>query len=344
MKKTDAVSKTASRVARVTARPLQRFQNSAGAGKLSTALFWLSQGAALVPIQPRSKYQVKSFGTYQNRIATAAKARSWFGGCSSANVGIICEAELVCLDFDDWKAFEIWRAGPGAQLVTRIESTGRGAHVYLRTAEHVPAGLAAEGVEIKAGGAVVMVAPSLHPSGQVYTVIADVPLARVGSLAQLFSLLSKPNSQPVPIAQQSPAAEEAWWTRTFADRGAADPAPAAAQTCSTISTEMLGSLVAQLKAALPVLPIARELVPDLRSSDGGRGRWWVGRCPFHPDRSPSLWVDAERGTWGCRSRRCPQRGTHDALNLEALRRGLTIQETIRTLAMQGPATRQKGGR
>jgi DNA primase len=67
---------------------------------------------------------------------------------------------------------------------------------------------------------------------------------------------------------------------------------------------------------------------ELKSSDGGKGRWYAGKCPLHDDTHPSFWVDAEHGLWGCRS--CGIRG--DVLNLHAHIRKISLQSAIRELA------------
>ena len=45
-----------------------------------------------------------------------------------------------------------------------------------------------------------------------------------------------------------------------------------------------------------------DLVSRIRSSGvelKKKGKDFVGRCPFHEDKSPSLLVSAEKGLWNC---------------------------------------------
>lgn len=286
---------------------------------LATALEWLALGVALVPLQPHTKKLIGGFGPYRKHITREGEAREWFGK-RQCNLGVLCAGPLVCVDFDRLQSFSAWQQfAPG--IFTRIELTRRGAHVFL-FARHLPTTATQIDffkTEIKARGAVVTVAPSVV-NGAHYRIADHSQILRVESLAELFPLLSPPLS----VIAQGHKAEEEFWARIFSERGIPDPAPAPSPQMPIPAVATATSPIAKLKAALSVLDIARELVPDLHSSDGGKGRWYAGLCPFHPDRNPSFWVDATRNLWGCHSTNCPQQGGHDVLNLAALRRDETM--------------------
>lgn len=53
-------------------------------------------------------------------------------------------------------------------------------------------------------------------------------------------------------------------------------------------------VIRTLKARHPLEQVAARFVRLRRS-----GKYLVGRCPFHPDRTPSFAVDARRGRWRC---------------------------------------------
>jgi len=94
-----------------------------------TALFWLGQGAELVPIQPGSKAIVAGFGVYLKRISTEQQAKFWFND-RACNLGVVCAGGLCCLDFDDVSSYQRV-AGSLAGLLT--EKTKRGYHVFCFT-------------------------------------------------------------------------------------------------------------------------------------------------------------------------------------------------------------------
>jgi len=71
---------------------------------------------------------------------------------------------------------------------------------------------------------------------------------------------------------------------------------------------------------------------DVVQRDGvvlrGVGRWRRGRCPFHDDTQPSLWIDTERQIFGCFG--CSMHG--DVINWIARRDNLPLGDVIRMLA------------
>jgi hypothetical protein len=87
-------------------------------------------------------------------------------------------------------------------------------------------------------------------------------------------------------------------------------------------------LVGEIKRVFPLKQFAEDAGIRLRSSDRGRGRWFVARCPFHDDNHPSFWLDAHRGTWGCRA--CDISG--DVINLYARFARCSVRDAIDALA------------
>jgi len=284
-----------------------------GAARFEAAQYWLAQGVDLVPLKPTSKSLVAGFGPYREHITTEPAARAWFAAASH-NLGVVCgtgaEGQLVVADFDDVQEYERWRASVGAVTDTLTEKTARGVHVFYFSGD-APSGVS-PGIELKGRGAVVMVAPSVHPSGVVYQRIKDVPVARVESAARLFPLLSvkreiSPDHDDWSVSRQE-------------------------------SRPMIGKdVVSRIKSAVSVRMLASQLTA-LRSSDGGRGRWYAGRCPFHNDQNPSFWVDAERGLWGCRTPSCPTNASgeraHDVINLYARAQDIDEREAIRRMVTE----------
>jgi len=277
-----------------------------------SAVYWLRLGCAVLPCQPKSKRLLRGFGPYRRHIRHRPEAVQWFAA-RSCNLAVVCGVGcLVVADFDDVAAFDAWRAGPGAGLRTRIETTGRGAHVYFRTLAHMPALAVGPGLEVKASGAV-LVAPSVHPLGMTYQVQADDAPIWIERPSDLFPLLSKANSGPArPLEKQ-----------------AAQPKPERAKQATPGA-----SRIEQIKAAVPVRAVAERLTVLKPSSDDGR--WLLGHCPIHDDKRPSFWVDTERELWGCYSPHCPaNRGgqkAHDVINLVQLAHRVPLAEAVQLLA------------
>lgn len=271
-----------------------------------SACTWLDRGAALLPVKPKSKYLVAGFGPYRKQITTREEAALWFdrhGAAYNLAVYLPESSGLVALDFDNSRLFFDWQTGlPVEYCLSYHETSRRGYHVFFRSGGAFPPGLKlVNGVEIKR---VILVAPSTLP-GFVYRPIDSfAEFVQVDDWQKLlFSLLSEREDLPVKPGRE-------------AVRGADRPGLAAGD-----------DLVSRIKTALPVIDLASSLT-QLVTSDRGAGRWWRGRCPFHEDKKPSFWVDAERQTWGCHA--CGTRG--DVINLVAKSRGVTLQEAIRTLA------------
>lgn len=249
---------------------------------------WLLRGIPLVPLQPKSKSLVAGFGPYSQHITTEDAAWFWFQE-RRCNLALVTGAGLVVLDFDRREDYDAWRASWPGLATTYTELTPRGAHVFL--AGDSASGKLPGGIEVKGRGAVVMSSPSIHPSGFEYVPLD--PDAAIQQIPAEFPLLSESVKQkPLSKTSYSPTHGK-----------------------DTLS---------RIKAAYPILDLAESLT-QIRSKDG---RWWHGRCPFHDDKTPSFWVDSERGLWGCFA--CKVHG--DVVNLYAIEHGLSIRDAIKAMA------------
>lgn len=286
-------------VAGAGASRLQPGMGIAGAAdRLQAASNWLQMGVPVLPVQPNSKHLVKGFGPYRSKITTQAGALRWFGS-GRYNLALAVPNNLLALDFDDQVLFFRWQDQIPVELCqTYHEISPRGFHVFFWLWEPLPVGLVlVPGVEVKN---VILSAPSVLP-GFNYQAIDPSALIIATKWEELLSpLLSEP-----PKRNQAPAA------------GCGQRSPIAGD----------GDLVSRIKAAVPVLSLASRLT-ELKTSDHGRGRWYVGKCPFHDDQNPSFWVDVQRGLWGCRAG-C---GRGDVINLWAKYRGISIQAALVELA------------
>jgi len=262
---------------------------------------WLSRGAELVPAQPGSKHLVAGFGSRGSRIATHADAAAWLVE-RRCNLGVLLGGRFACLDFDTWQAYGDWRHGPGYEVQTVIERTARGAQVFFELASPHQTRVG-PGFEFKASG-VVMCAPSVHPTGAIYSRLTDfpIPLLDQSHLPISFSL-SKCRRPSPKLAF-----------------------PAASKLSSKVAVGPIGGLIAHIKAAVSIA----DLLPTIQLT--GAGRYRSARCPFHDDHRASFWIDTERQLWGCMAAICPQRGTHDVVSLYVALNGCDVRRAIRALA------------
>ena len=280
---------------------------------LSRALRWLAQGVELVPIQDRTKHFVSGFGPNREHITDEESARYWWGE-RSCNLGVVCGSGLVCLDFDDSAMFESWlrRGGRALAKDTLIEQTTRGYHVWFFTDAPIASG-PDELCEIKARGAVIMSAPSIAPSGWVYSVANDTLPLRVDA-NQFFSLLSNPQTIESLSAGRVRSAVP-----------------------SVVQIIKGGATVDCVKREFAIYDMARDVLRaqgfELQSSDDV-GRYFIGRCPFHDDSNPSFFIDAELGFWRCRVASCAGARGGDVINLYGLAHGLSNVEALRELARE----------
>lgn len=261
--------------------------------------WWLAHGVDVVPLKPQSKELQPGYGARKAHITDHDFARRWFLN-TDANLGVVLGGStgLAVADWDAVPAYEDWCARGGAPEVTLVERTVRGYHWFFMTAGIASA--VGPGCEVKTRG-VCMVAPSVHPTGQIYQLVQAAPIVTLTAAraAALFPFLSArlPGAPLVP-------------TRTKpVDRG----------------------VIARIKAVRPI--VAELQAAGIALQPAGQTAW-VGRCPFHDDQTPSLWVNPVSGLWGCNRPDCRAAGIHDVINFRALWRGVSNQAAIRQLAAE----------
>lgn len=269
--------------------------------RFARACWWLALGIAILPLKPRSKHLQPGFGPRQASITDRDHARRWFLD-TDANLGVVLggPAGLVVADWDDASAYLHWSASLGASVRSHTEKTARGYHVFFFTETCLPSA-ADSACEFKTNGACA-VAPSIHPSGTRYGVVHPGPITTLDSITagSLFPFLSGVSQPRVPL----------------------DSATVFHSLTST-------SLIGRIKAARSILDELRSVGTELRPVAGDT---LVGRCPFHDDHIPSLWVYPNRGLWGCNRPDCPAAGTHDVINFRARWRSISNWAAIRQLA------------
>jgi hypothetical protein len=143
----------------------------------ATALRYLAQGWASVPVELRSKHPVVRWEEFQHRLPSRGEVDTWFRNRSDLNIAIVTGrvSGLVVLDVDPGHG--------GAESLSKLEAThgalprtvevvtgGGGRHLYFAHPGELVrshAGLE-QGLDIRGDGGLVVAPPSLHASGQRY--------------------------------------------------------------------------------------------------------------------------------------------------------------------------------
>ena len=276
------------------------------------------QGISLIPLKYQDKRPEPSllpngrWEPYQHTPNTEYELSLWFS--NPRNYGVVCGWQnLVVLDFDDWATYNRWAAwaigaGPLPRMMAdsafRV-ATSRGVHLYIRTP--LDANRKLPGLDIKTHGYVV--GPlSIHPCGKIYEPLNEMIFPYVPALSDILPaewLASIPLSNTelrVPIIHE----RDIW---------------EAVNAGFNEGKDVIGLIREKFRI--------ESFFINRRSSDGGKGRWWMARCPFHDDHHPSLWIDAMRGI--CQCYVCHDKPL-DVINLYAALKGMSNEQAIRVLA------------
>jgi hypothetical protein len=141
------------------------------------ALAYLARGWAVIPVEPGGKRPLIAWEEFQHRFPEPVKVESWFNRWPKANLGIVTgkTSGLVVLDIDprhdgDESLLLLEREhGPLPHSIEALTGGG-GRHVYFRhpgKEMRNRVGLA-PGIDLRGDGGMIVVPPSLHPSGKHY--------------------------------------------------------------------------------------------------------------------------------------------------------------------------------
>lgn len=282
---------------------------------VAEAFTWLSEWVSVVPCLPQSKACHIRWRRFETIKPTSALIRSWFL-TGTENLAVVCgSGDLQVLDFDDPTQFEAWSSRAGSLAATYTELTGRGAHVFFRVDKPVSRNF----IECEALGLahLCLVAPSVHPSGAVYQPVDRfAPILRT-TTKELFSLLSDPLPKAQKLESRIPAG--------IAKNAGAAPA-------GNIGRIAGADVLSKIKARAPLADyISRftELKPSSMDS-----RYLMGKCLFHDDVNPSLWVDTQKQIWRCFCPSCKGSKGGDLVNFYALFHSITVNDAIKRLARE----------
>jgi Bifunctional DNA primase/polymerase, N-terminal len=146
---------------------------------LAAALGYASNGWEVLPLRPGRKEPATAHGLH-DASSDVDQVRRWWNDVPAANVGLRTGGRFDILDIDSPDAFErlVGHIGdPDLIPSTRTVKTARGWHLYFRpTGAGNRAGLL-PGIDYRGAGGYVVAPPSIHPSGAVYRVTSDTPIA-----------------------------------------------------------------------------------------------------------------------------------------------------------------------
>ena len=149
---------------------------------LDAALQYAERGWSILPIGPEKKPAVRRWKRYQSQPPSQPTLRCWFKRPNLNGLAVICgpvSGGLVVRDFDDEAAYECW-AGEHPELAAKLPTvrTARGQHLFftvpgLHKILTVKVNSITTG-ELRAAG-YVLLPPSKHPVGQIYTWVNPLP-------------------------------------------------------------------------------------------------------------------------------------------------------------------------
>lgn len=254
------------------------------------AHLWQARGWQTIPAQPNSKKLIPGFGIYLEKVRTGAQVEYWFRE-RNANLAVVTPPDGIVLDFDHPGVYDRFVESWPELAASYSEGTPRGGkHIFLRTIQPIPRGLVLEaGIEVKH---VVLVYPSTV-AGIPYQVIRPGEILIRDVLTALQSFMVRDSRSPIPTNRVPQSLPRGKWEAKNHDRG----------------------LVEEIKAKWPIMVYLHYFEPDLYLH--GHGNFLTGRCPWHEDKNPSLWVNPVKGIWGCHA--CGAHG--DVLNWHARRLG-----------------------
>ena len=297
---------------------------------LETAIKWKSNGISTIPIQFRDKKPISrllpdgKWESYKTTLPTDTELTRWFSS-SLRNIGLVVGWQhLLVVDFDNLDSYKKWllwcarKGGIAEEVSSRsyLVYTSRGVHVYVYTS-NTELNRKLPGIDIKAQGGYVLIPPSIHPSGVVYSSPNEkAPIMRINELSDIIPgelLLDETNNTEYQNSALGNVLKSV--SRSRVD----DPWASAVDV-----PDPTIDLIQQIRSRHSVV----DYFPDARKTSRD-GRWLRAKCPFHDDKNPSFWIDTVRGLCGCFGGCTPK--ALDVINLHARLHGVSLKEAVRDL-------------
>lgn len=215
---------------------------------------------------------------FQRAAPPAPVVEGWWRRWPGSNIGVVTGgvSGVVVLDVDprnggDASLAEMERCFGALPRTPEVRTGGGGRHLWFRAPEQaVPSRVVLPGLDVKGEGGVVIVPPSVHPSGVRYAWVRGrdpetVPLG----------------AAPAWFVEAPASGWEAW-----AGDGTAGALPRAGDGTAGAVARTPGERTAfaalWARAGVVIAPGDHQYL-----------------CPFHPDHHPSLHVDADGCRWYC---------------------------------------------
>jgi hypothetical protein len=139
-----------------------------GRRPIDAALAYAAAGFPVFPLHERGKKPMTAHG-YLDATCDRATIIQYWQLCPTANIGLAVPSGLVVVDIDDRDALQRLKAEDRDLPATTRSTTGRGVHLYYRTAAEIRNSVGLfPGVDLRGHGGYVVVPPSIHPSGARY--------------------------------------------------------------------------------------------------------------------------------------------------------------------------------
>lgn len=235
---------------------------------IDTARFWLSQGVASVPLHFMSKVPAVKWTPYKSQLPTETIINLWYQ--EPRNIALVCGWMNLCvLDFDtpeNYSCWFCWQLEHNREILnTYRTSTSRGVHVFFYLKEDVKITSIQHSLfEVKTGGKLVTIPPSVHSSGKPYHSLDDPQNVQVVSIEQVLNyspVVFEPLVFPLRRSKYAPA-------EVFTDNP-----------------------IEAIKSGVSLL----SFFPNARKIDE---RYFITDCPFHGHKS-NFWIDVQLNICGC---------------------------------------------
>jgi len=139
-----------------------------GRRPIDAALDYAAAGFPVFPVQERGKTPLTAHG-HLDATRDPEQIRRYWLPCPAANIGLAVPPGLVVVDIDDRDALLRLKAEDRELPATTRSTTGRGVHLYYKTAAEIRNSVGLfPGVDLRGHGGYVIVPPSVHPTGARY--------------------------------------------------------------------------------------------------------------------------------------------------------------------------------
>lgn len=176
-------------------------------GVFSHALALYDAGFCVIPIKAKGKEALVKWEKFTIRRPQKPTIERWVSTWPDANIGVLTGLGFVVIDVDGEEGIEIIKTK--TLPPTLIEETGRGFHYLYKTSDSMPTRNLYRGrtgekvVDLRGLGGYIVVAPSIHPSGKVYSWNMEATFENMAELPKWVK----------EIHNEKENTDKKWWDR-----------------------------------------------------------------------------------------------------------------------------------